>query len=216
MTAPGPGRRRYDARSRQLQAQQTRDRILEIARRLFVEQGYAATSIQQIAAEAGVSGRTVFIGFTSKINLLRQAVDTAIVGDSDDIPLALRSSMQRVHQSTTAAEAFERLADAYAEIVQRAYGIYTVVHRAADADPEIAELERLLEAQRLTGAGQLAATLADRLGVTDPDAIASMRDVLWTLGSPLQYGLLVHGRGWTVERYRDWAARALTALVPPT
>ncbi|MBG0567082.1 TetR/AcrR family transcriptional regulator [Actinoplanes aureus] len=188
---------------------------MEVARRLFVEQGYAGTSVEQIAAQAGVSGRTVFAGFTAKINLLKQAVDTAIVGDSDDVPLAMRSAMQRVHQAATAHEAFERLADAYAEIVQRAYGIYTVVHRAADADPEIAELERLLEAQRLTGAGQLAATLADRLGVADPAAVAYMQDVLWTVGSPLQYGLLVHGRGWTIERYRDWTARALAALVPP-
>ncbi|MEU4423093.1 TetR family transcriptional regulator [Actinoplanes sp. NPDC024001] len=212
MTAP----RRYDARSRQLQARQTRERILEVARRLFVEQGYAATAIEQIATAAGVSGRTVFAGFGSKINLLRQAVDTAIAGDSDDVPLAQRPAMLLVHQAPTAAEAFERLADAYAEVVQRAYGIYSVVHRAADADPEIAELERLIEAQRLTGAGQLAATLAGRLGVTDPEAIAYMRDVLWTVGSPLQYGLLVHGRGWTVDRYRDWSARALAALVPPS
>lgn len=215
MTTPRQARRRYDASSRQLQARQNRDRILAAARRLFVEQGYAATSIEQIAAEAGVSGRTVFAGFASKINLLKQVLDTAISGDADEVPLAQRPAMRRVHEAGTAEEAYERLADAFAEVAERAYGIYAVVHGAAESDPEIAELERRLEEQRLTGAGQLAATFADRLGVTDPAAVAGMRDTLWLLGSPLQYRLLVRQRGWPVARYREWAARALAALVPP-
>jgi AcrR family transcriptional regulator len=215
MTTPRQARRRYDASSRQLQAQQNRDRILAAAGRLFVERGYAATSIEQIAAEAGVSGRTVFAGFASKVNLLKQVLDSAISGDANEIPLARRPAMRQVHEAATAEEAYERLADAFAEVAERAYGIYAVVHGAAGSDPEIGELERQLEEQRLTGAGQLAATFADRLGVTDPAAVAGMRDTLWVLGSPSQYGLLVRQRGWPVGRYRDWAARALAAMVPP-
>jgi AcrR family transcriptional regulator len=215
MTSPRQARRRYDASSRQLQAQQNRDRVLAVARRLFVAQGYAATSIEQIAAEAGLSVRTVFGGFTSKINLLKQVLDTAIVGDAAEIPLHQRPSMRRVHDAATAEEAYERLADAFAEVAQRVYGIYAVVHGAADTDPDIAALERQLDAQRLTGVGHLAATIADRLAVTEPAAIAYIRDTLWTLGSPLQYRLLVHQRGWTPRQYRDWMARALAAMVPP-
>lgn len=223
MTTPRQARRRYDASSRQLQARQNRDRILVAARRLFVERGYAATSIEQIAAEAGVSGRTVFAGFASKVNLLKQVLDTVISGDglldagqdrgrqSGETPPAMR----QVHEAATAEEAYERLADAFAEVAERAYGIYAVVHGAAGSDPEIGELERQLEERRLTAAGQLAAAFADRLGVTDPAAVAGMRDTLWALGSPLQYRLLVRQRGWPVRRYRDWAARALAAMVPP-
>src|SRR5688572_14110687 len=113
MTAPGQGRRRYDASSRQLQARHNRDRVLAAARRLFLEQGYAATSIEQIAAASGVSGRTVFAGFTSKINLFKQVLDAAIAGDADEIPLARRPAMRRVHEAATAEEAYERLADAF-------------------------------------------------------------------------------------------------------
>jgi AcrR family transcriptional regulator len=198
-----------------LQAQQNRDRVLAVASRLFIAQGYAATSIDQIAAEAGLSVRTVFAGFTSKINLLKHVVDTAIVGDSDEVPLHQRPSMRAVHNASTAEEAYERLADAFVEVAERVYGIYAVVHGAADADPGIAELERQLDAQRLTGVGYLAATFANRLAVTDPAAIAYIRDTLWTLGSPLQYRLLVLQRGWTSRQYRDWMARALPAMVPP-
>ena len=59
----------------------------------------------------------------------------------------------------------------------------------------------------------LAATVVDRLGDDDPDRAARVRDTIWTLNSPLLHGLLVTERGWPVERYEDWIARALTALV---
>lgn len=215
MASSGQARRRYDVSGRQLQARRNRDRILAVARRLFAEQGYAGTSIAQVAAEAGVSAPTVFAGFTSKVNLLKEALDTAIVGDAEQIPLARRPVMRRVHEAATAAEVFDRMADAFMEVSERAYGMLAAVHGAADSDPHVARLERDLEAQRLVGAGMLAATVADRLGVTDPDRISYIRDSIWTLGSPLQYGLLVRERGWSPRQYRDWMARALAALVPP-
>ena len=198
-----------------MQAQQNRDRVLAVASRLFIAQGYSATSIDQIAAEAGLSVRTVFAGFTSKINLLKHVVDTAIVGDSDEVPLHQRPSMRAVHDASTADEAYERLADTFVEVAERVYAIYAVVHGAAAADRDIAELERRLDAQRLTGVQYLAATFAERLAITDPAATVYIGDTLWTLGSPLQYRLLVQQRGWSSQQYRDWMARALAAMVPP-
>ena len=209
MTTAGQGRRRYDARSRQNQARETRDRVLAVARRLFVEHGYAATSIAMIAAKAGVSAPTVFAGFRSKVNLLKEAVDTAIAGDTEDRPLRERPVLQRIHEARTSDEVVERLADAFAEVAPRAYPIYAVVHGAADGDAQIAALLRELDAQRLVGAELLAATVADRRGGGD---VTEIRDALWALMSPLQYGMIVHDRGRPVSWYRDWMARMLRAL----
>jgi AcrR family transcriptional regulator len=209
MTTAGQARRRYDARSRQHQARETRDRVLTVARRLFVEQGYAATSIARIAAEAGVSAPTVFAGFKSKVNLLKEAVDTAIAGDTDDRPLRERPVLRRVHEARTFDEVVERLADAFAEVAPRAYPIYAVVHGAADGDRQIAALLRELDRQRLTGAELLAGTVADRRGGGD---VAAIRDALWVMMSPLQYGMIVHDRGRPVGWYRDWMARMLRTL----
>jgi AcrR family transcriptional regulator len=209
MTTAGQGRRRYDARSRQIQARESRERVLAVARRLFVEHGYAGTSVARIAQEAGVSAPTVFAGFRSKVNLLKEAVDTAIAGDTDDRPLRDRPVLQRIHEASTFAEVVERMADAFAEVAERAYPIYAVVHGAADGDPEITALLRELDRQRLAGAALLAETVADRLGRTDLD---DLRDSLYVLQSPLQYGLIVRDRNRPVRWYRDWVARGLHAL----
>jgi AcrR family transcriptional regulator len=211
MPSTGQARRGYDASGRRAQARASRERVLDTAHRLFVEQGYAGTSIAQIAAGAGVSGPTVFAGFRSKSNLLKEAVDVAIVGDLEPVPLADRAGMRRVHAAATADEALTRFAGLIVEIAPRACPIALVVYAAADADPEIAALARTLDEQRLRGAEALARTVVGLLGA--PARLAEVRDTVWTLISPHQYGLLVDGRGWSVERYADWIRRALVALV---
>jgi AcrR family transcriptional regulator len=211
-TLPSPNRRRYDATGRRAQAQRSRERVLREASRLFIEQGFAATTVAQIAAAAGVSPPTVFARFGSKVNLLKEAIDIAIVGDVEPIPLADRPSLQRVHQGRTARAVLERFADVCAEVGTRAFPIFAVAYAAADADAQVAALVAELDRQRLTGAAAIAATVADRLGVTDPQRVDDLRDTIWVLNSPLQYRLLVQQRGWPIERYRDWIATALVAL----
>jgi AcrR family transcriptional regulator len=188
--------------------------VLAAAGRLFVERGYAGTSMADIATAADVSPRTVFGGFGSKTQLLKQALDAAIVGDAEPVPLHERPSMRRFHESTSLAEACAALAAVFAEVGVRAYAVYNVVHRAADSEPEIAALERDLDQQRLTGVGYMTDTFARLLRVTDPTVQTRVRDTLWVLGSPLQYGLLVHDRGWSVGAYQTWIEQALLSLVP--
>lgn len=212
MTAREQGRRRYNVDGRRAQARATRQRILDTARALFVAQGYAGTSIAQIAAGAGVSAPTVFAGFTSKVNLLKEAAETTLVGDVAPVPLHDRPQMRHVHEGPTAEEVLLRLAALITDRAPHVHPIYAVVHAAADADPEIAALAGLLDEQRLAGATMLAATVLDRLGDDDPERLAHVRDTIWTLNSPLLYGLLVTRRGWPVQRYGTWIARALTAL----
>lgn len=212
MTATGQGRRRYNVEGRRAAAAATRERILGTARRLFVAQGYAGTSIAQVAREAGVSAPTVFSGFTSKVNLLKEATETTLVGDADPVPLHERPQMRHVHEGATADEVLRRLAALIADRAPHVFPMFRVVHAAADADPQIAALARALDEQRLAGATMLATTVVARLGDDDPDRLADVRDTIWTLNSPLLYGLLVQQRGWSPERYGHWVARALTAL----
>ncbi len=212
MTAREQGRRRYNVDGRRAQAAATQRRILDTARELFVAHGYGGTSIAQVAAAAGVSTPTVFAGFRSKVNLLKEAAETALVGDAEEVPLHDRAPMRHVHEGATAEEVLLRLAALIADRAPHVHPIYAVVHAAADADPEIAALARTLDEQRLAGAAMLATTVLARLGVDDPDRFTEVRDTIWTLNSPLLYGLLVTQRGWPVERYGRWVARTLLTI----
>jgi len=216
MSSQRASRRRYDATGRRAQAKANRERILRVATRLFCAQGYAATSIAQIAEEAGVSTPTVFAAGKSKVNLLKEAIDIAIVGDTRAAPLAERPEMRHVHEAATAEEVLRRYAAVMADVAARAYPIYAVTAAAADSDSQIAALVKDLDRQRLTGSTYIATTVADRLGEADPGRLAYIRATIWTLNSPLFYGLLVHERGWSPEAYRDWMSVALISLTSPS
>lgn len=73
-----------------MQAEQTRAAVLEAARLLFAELGWAGTSMRGVAREAGVAMETVYAGFGSKRDLLAAVMDVAVVGNDLPIPLAQR------------------------------------------------------------------------------------------------------------------------------
>jgi AcrR family transcriptional regulator len=212
-------RRSYDTSGRRAQAQAARVRMVEAARQLFIERGFAGTSIAQIATAAGVAAPTVSAAFKSKVNLLKIAAETTIVGDTEPVPLHERPEMRHVNAGATAEEVLDRLAALNVAAAVRAYPIFAVVYAAAD-EPQIAELVQLLDEQRLTGATMLARTVLDRLGAspTDPDyagRLAEIRDTIWAFNTVSMYGMLVVQRGWSIERYREWLRTALIALVIP-
>jgi hypothetical protein len=120
--------------------------------------------------------------------------------------------MQRVHNGRTAAEVLRRFAVVVAEVAERAYPIFAVVHAAADADAEITALAADLDRQRLEGAANIARTVVTKAAVEDPAHFDYVRDTIWTLISPLQYGMLVEQRRWPVQRYQEWISTALVAL----
>ena len=152
MPSPGQARRPYNAEGRRAQARATRNRILAAAQTLFLARGYTAVSVADVATAAGVSVPTVFAGFRSKANLLKEATETALVGDADPVPLHDRPSMRHVVEGATAREVLHRLAALIAEAGPPVAPLYAVLHAAADADPEIARLAATLDEQRLQGA----------------------------------------------------------------
>lgn len=204
-------RRSYDGSGRRAQAQANRDRILQAAHELFVAQGYAGTSIADIAAAAGLSVPTVFARFGSKVELLKQCVDTATVGDTDPVPFADRPEMVNIREGRTAHQVIERLAALIGSAAPRVVPIYMVMYGASDADPEIRSLARTMDAQRLAGAAQLARVVMDRLGTDDEELAAEIRDLIWTMNSPQTLTLLVTERGWSLDRYETWVSRTLLA-----
>lgn len=192
-----------------------RDRILREGRDLFVARGFARTSVADIAAAAGVSAPTVFARFGSKAALLKEAVETAIVGDSDPVPFAERPEMQHVYAGRTGRQVLTRLAALIGANAPRVVPIALVMYAAADSDPEIESMAREQDELRLRGAEMLASIVLERLGSDDRAHLEELRDLIWTMNAPQTYDLLVNHRGWPPERFAGWVAQTLTAALEP-
>ena len=213
MSFPVKPRRRYDSRGRQEQAGRSRWAMLQAARRLFLDRGYAATTMPAIAAAAGVSVQSVYKAFGNKPALLKAVFDVAIAGDDEPVPVLQREALGRVRAEPDPYRKLSLYGEFVAEVTPRHVPIQLLARAAATADPEAAGVWDQLRAERLAG---LTLFARDRDGHLRPGvSVDEARDLLWTYNSPELYELLVLQRGWTPQRYGRWLADALTAALLP-
>jgi AcrR family transcriptional regulator len=206
-------RRRYDASGRQEQARRNRLLVVQAAHRLFLEHGFAATTMPAIAAAAGVSVQTVYKAFGSKPRLAKAVFDVAMAGDDEPITMLERPSLGRVRDEPDPRRKFRLYGEFLAEVAPRHVPVQLVIRDAASTDPQARTVWAELQAERLKGMTMFARDLHDngqlRPGVSTNEA----RDVLWTYNSAELFELLVVERGWTPRRYGRWVADALTAAL---
>lgn len=195
--------RTYDASGRQERARQQRAAALEVARARFLDQGYAATTVESIAEAAGVSMATVYKSYGGKAGLARALCQEALGGDGP-VPAEVRSNA--VRSAADARAIIEGWGQLTAEVSPLISPLLLVLRDAALGDPEAAALRDELDHARLTrmasNARHLVGTGQLRPGVTSRE----VRDVLWSCTSPELYELLVVHRGWTSDRFGRFAA----------
>src|SRR5215208_6969828 len=104
---PGTSRRPYRSAKRDAAALKTRHRIRDAAETLFLRDGYARTSMTAIAAQAGVSEKTMYLTYATKATLLRRVIEVAVRGDEAAATLAERSDWRAIVRAP-AEEAFAR------------------------------------------------------------------------------------------------------------
>jgi AcrR family transcriptional regulator len=187
----------------------TRRTVLDAATALFVERGYAATSIDAIAEASGVGRSTVFTAAGGKPWLLKTAYDRAIVGDDEPIPLADRPEARRLEAMTDAREIISAYADIIAAACHRVSALCDVIKVAADSDEEVARLWATIQEERLAGAAHIVALIGARGPLRTGLGTEQARDVVWIFNDPTLHHLLVHTRGWTQDAFRDWLAGVL-------
>lgn len=205
--------RRYNASGRRARAEQTREEIAETASRLFQHNGYAATTIAQVASAANVSPETIYKGFGSKGALLSAAITASIRGDTGATPLRQRPVIDAIRNEQDPRRQLEIYGKLLAEVNPRLAPLVRVMREAAPTDPEITALLAQLKANRLDGMGEFAALLAARGALRPGVSKQQATDALWTLNSPELYELLALERGWTPRRYGRWIARQLAAAL---
>ncbi|MDN3243145.1 TetR/AcrR family transcriptional regulator [Glycomyces tritici] len=185
-------------------ARLTRRRILAAAERLFIEHGYGATTVQDVADAAGVAVQTIYFSFGNKRTLMKELVDVVIAGDDEPVATLERQWFHDAVGAPSAAELLERYTAGTAGILARLAPVLKVAESAAATDPELAELWRSEEDPRYTVNAEAARAL-----VTKPDAAEGIgaeyaADVLYGLTSPELFLVMVQTRGWSNEQWRGW------------
>jgi AcrR family transcriptional regulator len=196
--------RRYVSPRREAQAAETRRVVVDSARKLFEDGGYAATAMPSIAAAAGVAVKTVYLAFESKAGLLRAVWEARLGGGEEATPVLQRRWMLELTDEAHPAGKLRLLAGQSRRVKTATGPLLEVIRTAAATDPEIAALWGDIQAKLL----RVQRAVVDQLDALDalrPSlAAAEAADVLWTLNHPSVWHLLVRERRWSAARYEQW------------
>jgi AcrR family transcriptional regulator len=196
-------KRAYHSPTRLRQAEETRQRMLAAARRLFAERGYAGTTVEAIAEEAGVSPKTLVAAFGAKRAILGALLDPAELGTPYQESVAQVRAEPDPHRRIA-------LVARLARQIYETWSLELALLRGAGAvAPELAEIARAVEERRWHQQERLVAFLQEH-GVLRLDlAPDQATDALWALASFDVYHMLVMERGWPPERYEAWLGAML-------
>ena len=210
---PAAARRRYDAPRRRAAAAQTRRAIVDAARQLFLERGYAATTMAAIAGAAGVSHETVSATFGPKPNLFRHLVEIALSGTEEPVPALERDIVRQVRAEPDPHRALDLFAHTVRLLYERVAPLFAVLSDGAQTDPDLKALADELNARRVGHMRAFAANLAAKGGLREGVSLEMAADVIWVMNSPEFFLLCVRGRGWAPEDFEEWLADAWKRLV---
>jgi AcrR family transcriptional regulator len=202
-----PGTRRAQ------QARATRRRIVDQAARLFIEQGYAATTLDQIAKGAGVAVQTLYFHFGNKATVLKEVVDVRAVGDDEPVPLLDRPWARRVRDEPDGRRALAIWVRNARAVFGRVAPIMKIVRDAAGSDPEMAAQWQTNLAQRYLAQHTVVQQLADKHALRPQLTVDRATDIVFCLASIEVYQLFTVERGWTPTQWEQWIKDTLTTAI---
>ncbi len=196
--------RSRDGKGRQARTRLARAAVVEAARALFLEHGYAGTTIEAISDRSDVPPATIYRLFTSKLGILKALLDTSIAGDDEAVALQDRPRARALLADRDPRHQLSGFAAVTRGIMSRTEPVHRILVSAAGSDPDAAALLEEQMRQRQQGQAVIARSLA-RAGALRPNLRErDAADIIHALMSPDVYRLLVADRGWTPERYEQW------------
>ena len=199
----------YHSPRRQQAAAATREAIIEAALELFACQGYARTTVAQIADAAQVAANTVYTSVGGKPQLLA-AITEGGTGDPD-----VAETLSAVARATDPAEVIRLTAAGTRRVNQRRAKAVAVLLDSAQADPAAAEMLRMTVRYYRDTLATLARRLED-LGAVQPPDLNRAADVFWYLFGWMSWRILVTDLGWSWDEAERWLTeRGIDALLKP-
>jgi AcrR family transcriptional regulator len=208
-------RRPYEGAARQARTRRTRTAVVEAAQSLFVERGFAATTIGAISDLSDTPQATVYRLFSSKLGILKAVLDVSVGGDDETVTMADRPQVRALVSDEDPKNQLAGFAALLREVMARVGPVHRILADAARSDEDAASLLAEIARQRHEGQRRIARSLARsgalRTGLRERDAA----DIIHALASPEVYGLLVSDRGWSGERYEKWLKSILIDQLLP-
>jgi AcrR family transcriptional regulator len=204
-------KRPYDGTRRQEQARATRRAVLQAAHDLFVAQGYARTTIAQVAAEAGVSVETVYAAFKSKATLLHRVWDVTIGGDDEEVVFHERPEVRAMRAEPDLAVRLGLHARFHTQVARRVVPFQRAVEAAAGAEESAARMLAEIHRQRLAGMTVMAREAAATGQLAVPEEVC--RDLMWAWTDGGLWQRLVAEQGWSDEAYAELLTTTWVAVL---
>ena len=209
------GPRKYSSAVRDEQAARTRARILDAAGQLFVERGYARTTMKDIADLAGVARDTVHAVFGSKARVLTALIDLRLVPDGSVANATQRADAQAVKDEHDQRKQITLFATFIAGISSQLRPVFEILRTASAVEPEMAQVFEEMDRFRMKNMQTYAGWIAAR----GPLRVSTKRagEIIWTLASPDVGRMLCDELGWSESQHADWLADTLIrSLLPET
>lgn len=211
MTRPVKSARPYDSPRRRDQAAATRLDILEAAQRLFERDGYAATTMAAIAAEAGVAVKTVYVAFETKGGVLRALWNHRLRGGRPDVPIARQEMYREVLAEPDPERQLRLNARNSRWGKDEIGGLAEVIRAAAPLDADIGELWERINAEYHANQRAVVESIAAKGALRAGLDVGRAADILWALNHPDTWQLLGRRRRWSGARYERWVGDAACA-----
>ncbi len=210
----GQPKRPYDPRRRRERAAEERlamrNRVIEAATNLFISKGFTATTMADIARDAGVAMQSVYAAGRSKGDLLRAAVERAVAGDDEDVMVHDRSAAAQMAQEPDPVRQVEIFVGAICDIQERSEPIQMAFREAAAIDEKVAAAVELAHRQRRETFGMV-------IGLIPPNRlrhpVTECADTAWAVASTESVLLLRNVLGWSWSQVRAWLGRTLSELL---
>jgi AcrR family transcriptional regulator len=199
-------KRRYDSTRRRAQAAATRRDILDAAQRRFEQQGYAATTMEAIAAEAQVALKTVYVAFETKSGLLRALWNHQLRAGRDEVPVDQQQWYREALEEPDPERQLRRNAGNSREGKLRIAAVLEVIRSAAPIDADIAALWSRIQTEYRANQHAFVKSLDDKHALRPGLDVERATDILWAINHPDLWQLLVEQRGWTPAQYEEWCA----------
>jgi AcrR family transcriptional regulator len=190
-----------------------RQRIARAAQARFHRAGYAATTIADIALDAGCAIQTIYNTVGGKAAVLELVLDMAVAGSQ--APAPPRDFLaDRAAEATDVETVLVLLADWFVEVHPRFAPVQRAIEEAAAGDPDVAELARRRTRQRFDHYRLAATRIAELGGPGGRTAATDGAAAIWAVGHPRTYDLLVGDLGWSNAEYRRWVLTSLRRQFP--